>query len=143
MRYLTGSRAFFNSYEDFNSKDIDYVEIIDSEEFPRKRIIRDENGNSVHQWRRKDKEVMIQEIEAMPTSGAVVAFLIPEFANEIGLTINELKTLQEHIYRICELYPKYSYYKVIYDSYIINNSFMLTDEQRLNAYTKYRKYRPN
>ena len=65
-------------------------------------------------------------------------FLIPEFNNEIGFTIEHLKQLVPLIEKLDD---KHKYEKIIFDSYIENNSFTLTEEQRLKAYEEYKKYR--
>lgn len=139
MKCLTGSQRFFSKFEDFSPKDTDYLEILDTDEFDRKRLIRDSENHEVYQWKRKPKNILIEEVLNHPTSLAVCAFLIPEFANEIGLTIEDLTILKNNIQHIPS---KYSYYEVIYDAYIKNNSFTLTEEQLLEAYNVYKNPRP-
>ena len=53
-------------------------------------------------------------------------FLVPTFVEAIGFTIEDLKKLQP---LADNLDDKRKYEKVIYDSYIQNNDFALTDEQ--------------
>ena len=65
-------------------------------------------------------------------------YLIPEFCQEIGFTINDLPKIKPMIDR---LDIKHHYEKIIYDSYIENGAFILTDEQRDKAYQSYKQSR--
>lgn len=65
-------------------------------------------------------------------------FLVPEFNKEIGFTISHLKQLKP---LVDKLDNKHLYEKVIYDSYILNNDFYLTEDQLMQAYNEYKKYR--
>ena len=65
-------------------------------------------------------------------------FLIPEFNNEVGFTIEHLKKIGAVFDRIDD---KHRYEKIIYESYIENNGFFLTNEQKMKAYEEYKKYR--
>ena len=62
-----------------------------------------------------------------------------EFAGYIGLTREELKKLKPMFDSIDD---KHKYEKMIFDYYIENNGFFLTDEQRLRAYEEYKRKRP-
>ena len=62
-------------------------------------------------------------------------FLVPTFVEAIGFTIEDLKKLQP---LADNLDDKRKYEKVIYDSYIQNNDFALTDEQLQKAYLEYK-----
>lgn len=65
-------------------------------------------------------------------------FLVPEFVNEIGMTIEDLKQLEP---LAKALDTKHQYEKIIYDAYIENNKFELTEEQLNAAYSEYKKER--
>ena len=65
-------------------------------------------------------------------------FLVKEFIDETKLTIEQLKRLQPLVEKLDD---KHLYEKIIYDSYIINNDFYLTDQQLHLAYKEYIKYR--
>lgn len=62
-------------------------------------------------------------------------FLVPTFIEAIGFTIDDLKKLQP---LLDNLDDKHKYEKVIYNTYIQNNDFTLTDEQLQKAYLKYK-----
>lgn len=51
-------------------------------------------------------------------------FLVPTFIEAIGFTIDDLKKLQP---LLDNLDDKHKYEKVIYNTYIQNNDFTLTD----------------
>ena len=61
-------------------------------------------------------------------------FLVPAFAKEIGLTIDELKKLQP---LAAALDSKHHYQTIIFNYYLENGAFSLTDEQRAEAYDAY------
>lgn len=65
-------------------------------------------------------------------------FLIAEFNKEIRFTIDDLKKFEQIFDKMDE---KHMYEKIIYDSYIENGDFYLTDLQRDKAYKEYKKYR--
>lgn len=62
-------------------------------------------------------------------------FLVPEFVQEIGFTIEHLKKLKPLAEK---LDGRHKYEKVIYDAYIENGAFKLTEEQRSKAYEQYK-----
>lgn len=137
MRHLMGSRFFFSSMPNFTSHDTDFVELIDDKEVKEKRIIRGQ-GKDFIQLRRKDKEALIQDALNSQLSMVVGKFLIPSFNKEIGFTIEDLPRIKPLIDRIDD---KHKYEEIIYNAYITNNSFTLTEEQRKEAYALYKKYR--
>ena len=62
-------------------------------------------------------------------------FLVPEFCKEIGSTVEDLPKLAP---LISNLDTKHEYEKIIFDSYIQNGDFVLTQEQRDKAYESYK-----
>lgn len=138
MKFLVGSQYFFNKFEDFQPKDIDHLELVDNPTFFKNSLQITGQGKCLFQWRRmtSDEFVSITLKNNLPM--AIGKFLVPEFNKEIGFTIDHLKQLQP---LIDNLDDKHLYEKVIYDAYIQNNDFYLTDEQLLNSYKEYKKYR--
>lgn len=137
--FKIGSSIFFDSYSDYTQKDIDILAITDLPLF----------GKSMMNMKLKDKDIFFMCIEENSVmldktleSGVNMRagkFLSPEFAEYIGLTIEELKKLKPMFDDIDE---KHMYEKVIFDSYIKNNGFFLTNDQRLMAYEEYKRQRP-
>lgn len=134
---LMGSNYFFKDYKDFKSHDIDYIDIIETNEFKEKRVIRGQ-GKDYFYLKRKPKEQLIQDALKSELSMVVGKFLIPEFNKKICFTIDDLPKIKPLIDRLDE---KHIYEKIIYESYLENNSFTLTEDQRLKAYKKYKETR--
>jgi hypothetical protein len=65
-------------------------------------------------------------------------FLVPEFCAAIGFTIEDLPQLKP---LIDILDNKHKYEEIIFNSYLKNGSFTLTDEQRERAYKSYKNSR--
>lgn len=128
-----GSKYFFTQYADFTAKDTDYVELIDNPPFCKKRVVRGQ-GLDLIQLRNKPKEELIQDALEEPLALVVGKFLVPEFAQAIGLTIDDLPKLYPLITR---LDTKHQYERLIYTAYLENNCFCLTDAQRRLAYESY------
>jgi len=135
-----GSAYFFKRYDDFTSKDEDYVVIV--------------NENKDFKWSREKHfgnlcifevvkhapEEIIKNIEEEGIPMQIGKFLIPEFNEAIGFTPKQLPLLETLINKID---PKHSYEKIIYRAYKKNNSFKLTDKQRQTAYAEYKRTRQN
>lgn len=137
-RILMGSQYFFSCYDDFCSKDIDEIEIVETNEF---KYVRQLTGQGKCLFQLKKQETVDDYIDyALQSNLGMVAgkFLIPEFCEAIGLTINDLPKLKA---LINELDSKHKYEEIIFNSYIENNSFTLTEEQRKEAYKSYKESR--
>ena len=70
----------------------------------------------------------------------MIKFLNPEFCKHINFTVEELPVFQELIDTMDE---KHKYVKIIYDAYLKNKDFTLTNEQLNNAYIEYKREREN
>lgn len=137
-KILMGSNYFFSQYPDFHSKDIDVIELVDTDRFQWYRHLSG-RGKCLFQFRRLDKTQEYIDYALSSNQAMVVGkFLIPEFCEEIGFTINDLPQLQPLIDKLDD---KHYYEKIIYDSYIRNGSFTLTDGQREKAYQSYKRSR--
>lgn len=135
---LVGSNVFFKDIEGFNSKDTDILELVDNPtDFKYLRQFRFKD-KCVFQWRNMSVDEFIDAELLMNVPMSVCKFLCPEFIKLKGLTIEQLKRLQSLVDNMDE---KHMYLKTIYDSYIANNDFTLTDEQLNEAYKMYLKYR--
>ncbi len=133
--FKIGSRAFFEGMQGYEPKDTDELCIMD--EFVLK-------GNSLHAnglhgkdvffYRNMSKEAFINETLESSLAMKAGKFLVPEFAKHLGLTMDDLRTLEP---KIRQMDKKHSYEKVIFDSYLENGDFYLTDEQRKRAFEIY------
>lgn len=136
-RFLVGSNVFFRGYfEDFESKDVDSL-ILEDEPIGYKNVRQFHlKDRCIFQWRRMSKDEFINLSLERSLGMELGKFLVPEFAREIEMDINDLKRLQPLAEKLDQ---KHLYEKVIYDSYIENGCWFLTDEQRTEAYRVYKE----
>ena len=139
-RFTVGSRAFFSNYEDFTPHDTDILLLEDNptdyKYCSQLRI----KGNCYFRWKRMSKEEFIALHDEKASGLLLGKFLVPEFAKEIELTIEDLKRLSNLLEKLDD---KHTYEKIIYNSYLENGDFYLTDEQRKKAYDEYKEKRKN
>ena len=133
-----GSRYFFSCYDDFVSKDIDEIAIIDTNEFKQMKQITGRDRCLFLLKRHDSKEDYIDWALRSNTGMVIGKFLVSEFCEQIGFTVDDLPKLSPLLER---LDSKHLYEKVIFDSYIENHAFELTMEQRDRAYSMYRESR--
>ena len=139
-KFLIGSRYFFSCFEDFDSKDIDELEIIETDKFKYMRQLSG-LGKCLFQLKKySSKEEYISYALTQSLGMVVGKFLVPEFCEAIGFTIEDLPRMQPLIDKLDD---KHKYEKIIFDSYIKNGSFTLTTEQREEAYKNYKESRGN
>lgn len=137
-KFLMGSQYFFSCYDDFDSKDIDEIEIIETDDFSNKRQLTGQ-GRCLFQLKKQPSKEEYINYALQSSLGMVVGkFLIPEFCEAIGFTVEDLPRLKV---LIDQLDKKHKYEEIIFDSYIQNGSFTLTDEQRERAYKSYKESR--
>ena len=135
---LVGSNAFFKDIEGFTSKDIDILEFVDNPtDFKNVRQFKFPH-KCVFQWRKMPIGELIDITLFRNFPMEIGKFLVPEFIQEFKLSIDDLKRLKPIISKLDD---KHKYEEVIYNAYIENNDFVLTDEQRQEAYKVYNKYR--
>ena len=138
--FSIGSSVFFNRIEGFSPKDIDELCIMDR--FPLQGNVLHTflHGKDVFFYRDMDKEEFIKDALESEVPMRVGKFLVPDFAKYLGLTIDDLPRLKPLIDSIDE---KHDYEKIIYNAYIANGDFYLTNEQRQLAYNNYLQRRKN
>ena len=137
-KYLIGSQYFFSCYSDFVSKDLDELEIGENADFSQVRQITGQ-GKCLFQLKKHlSKEGYINWALKSQIGMVVGKFLVPEFCEAIGLGVEDLPRLKVLIERLDD---KHKYEEIIYNSYIENGSFTLTDNQRLDAYESYKNSR--
>lgn len=135
-QFDAGSAYFFYTYPDFKSKDIDIICITDDQNVPYWRLIRSPGIDRFYLLN-VTKEKHIQA--SLRRSGYFLGqFLIPEFNEYIGFTIEDLPRLEPLLGLLDE---KHQYEAIIYNSYLENGEFKLTQEQREQAYLSYKKSR--
>ena len=136
---LVGSCAFFSSFEDFSSKDKDYVQLFTDSPFKRDYFRLHNDKEDIFYYKDWPKEWFIENTLSRKKDAMIVGkFLVKEFADQIGFTIDDLKLFDEMFNNLDD---RHSYEKVIYDAYIENGEYRLTQEQLENAYDIYKKYK--
>ena len=138
MRILVGSMAFFGNIDGFHPKDRDYAVLVENAvgyRFTRQRIC---GAYDIFEYAKLPADEMVAYAVKAGLAMRLNAFLVPEFAREIGLEVPQLEGLRP----LAEsLDDKHRYLKVIYNAYLENGKFELTDGQRMEAYKAYKEAR--
>lgn len=132
LRFKVGSSYFFGD----QGTDIDEVEFEDSPRLYRNVMqFRKKDGKRcLFKWRKMTPDEFVEYTLNSKLPMEIGKFLVPEVAEFLGFTIEHLKQLAPVVDRLDD---KHKYEKVIYDAYLENGEFYLTDEQRNEAYTEY------
>lgn len=133
-KILVGSRAFFGGVNGFKSDNRNFVKLVTNSAPLRIESKLSVHGNIIYRLLREPASVMVQKAIESGNGLLFGNFIVPAFAKEIGLSIDDLKKLQP---LLSALNQKHSYQSVIYNYYLANGSFTLTDEQRAEAYSVY------
>jgi len=144
-KFLCGSNYFFGRYKDYNLHDYDYIIIKeDDESGDDYKDIHDIKRNiDYFIWKKKTPDWhvnrLLNEVRFPPDIGHL---LIPGVNKLLGITIDHLKKLAPILDELWDdYYGLYNYDKIIYEAYIKNNAFILTNDQRLHAYKVYKEAR--
>lgn len=135
---IIGSTYFFSCYEDFKPHDIDELEIIETDEFKQTRQFTGLGRCLFQMKKHSSKEEYIDWAIKSPIGMTVGKFLVPEFCEAIGFTVDDLPRVRVLIDRLDKTHK---YEEIIYNSYLENGSFTLTEEQRAKAYESYKNSR--
>lgn len=134
-----GSSVFFKDFPDYKSHDVDKLCIMDTFPIKGTNVLNlKKDGEDVFFYKSLSKSEFIGDALNSNVPMRVGKFLVPEFVKYLNLTIEDLKSLHSLIENIDE---KHKYEQIIYDAYIENGDFYLTDEQRRKAYELYKKLR--
>lgn len=133
-----GSNAFFSSFSDFNPKDEDILVIVDESLDGKNCFAFRRNGKDVFFYKNDTKENYINSTINSNDNIKAGKFLVPDFADYIKMTIEDLKLLKNCFYNMDD---KHKYECIIYESYVYNNGFFLTKEQLNRAYKSYKESR--
>ena len=139
-KILVGSRAFFNRCPDFHSKDTDYLILVNKGngfDFVRQISMQD---MCIFEFVRRPKQEMIDYALTHGVPMQVGKFLVKKFAEEIGLTIEDLKQLQP---LIDKLDTQHEYERIIYEYIMENGSWDIPIDIRDAAYKAYKSTRSN
>lgn len=137
-KIMVGSKAFFGKLEGFESKDTDYIELIEEPQgFKWRREIR-MRGIDTFQYKKESPAEMVRRTVESGDPLLVGKFLVPDFAAAIGATPQDLAPLEQMLERLDE---KHRYVAYIFRAVQKNGTFDLTDEQRREAYHIYTEAR--
>lgn len=136
--FLVGSTYFFKNIKDFKSKDIDRVILIDNP--VGFKFVRQTSGcgSCLFEWKRMSAEQFLKHTLKTQLPMSVGKFLVKEFCDEIGFTFEQLKQLAPIFEKLDE---RHQYEKIIFDAYMKNGEYKLTEYQLNKAYGNYKKVR--
>lgn len=138
-KFSIGSQVFFAGLDGYDPKDYDYLYIMEGFDLPGTNTIRVHEGKEDKLlFRDMQKQGFIDDALNSNLPMKAGKFLVPEFNEYIGFTIEDLKSIR-HIFENID--DKHKYELDICDAYIENNSFTLNDKQRQKAFNTYKKYR--
>lgn len=137
-KLLIGSQYFFSCYDDFHSKDIDQLAFVDTNEFNHMRQVTGQGKCLFQMKRHSSKEAYIEWALKSQLGMVVGKFLVPEFCAAIGFTIEDLPQMKVLIDKLDD---KHKYEEIIFNSYMENGNFTLTEAQRDLAYQSYKMTR--
>ena len=141
-KIVIGSYPFFHTYPDYNSHDFDIIVFEQNpkgfKDFMNIRLFNQKSDTFYYRDMDKDEFIQyeLKKIEKMPMSAG--KFLVPELCQYKGITLEDLKLFESAFNNIDE---GHKYEQIIYQSYLENNDFILTPEQRDKAYQVYKEAR--
>lgn len=135
-KILVGSRAFFGGYEDFKSKDRDYLELVENPKDFQWRREQSLRGVCTFSYKLEPAADMVRRTLESGDALLVGKFLVPEVAEAIGATVADILPLET---LLPNLDKRHKYVAVIFEAVKQNNSFVLTEEQRDEAYEVYKQ----
>ena len=136
QRFRVGSQAFFSNMPGFTPGDLDELEFEEQPKLFRNfmQFRKKDKTYCLFIWRKMSADEFVEYTLNSKLPMELGKFLVPEVAEYLGFTIEHLKKLEPVVNRLDR---KHRYEQIIYDSYISNNGFYLTDEQRNIAFEEY------
>lgn len=138
-KFTIGSKVFFSSINEFIPHDDDTLCIMDEWELQNTNVLRSyKDKQDTFYFKNMSLQEFIDDTLNCNTPMRAGKFLVPEFAQYLNMTIDDLKKLKPLFDKIDN---KHKYEKIIYESYIENDGFYLTKKQIQKAYDEYKQYR--
>lgn len=137
QRFKVGSQAFFDCMPGFKPGDIDEIEFEENPKLYKNfmQFRKKDKTRCLFKWRKMSVEEFIEYTLNTKLPMEVGKFLVPEVAEYLGFTIDDLRRLAPIIARLDE---KHKYEQIIFESYLENGCFELTYDQRSRAYEAYK-----
>lgn len=136
---MVGSKAFFGGYKDFHSKDVDYLEIVDSGDFEWRSEF-SMRGMCTFKYKKEPIEDLVRKTIETGDALLIGKFLLPEVSKVLGYEVKDILPLESLLPFLDE---KHKYIESIFMAVKENNSFELSQEQLDAAYEIYKKAREN
>jgi len=135
-----GSKHFFENIEGYVQKDNDILVIMDDWKPTSTNVLnlKDKKGNDIFFYKNMCKEDFINDTLQSGVPMRCGKFLVKEFNEYIGFTIDDLKKLDK---MFKQMDKKHSYEKHIYECFIKNNCFELEKKQLYECYEIYQNSR--
>ena len=139
-RFKVGSRAFFEGMPGFEPNDLDEVEFEDEPVLYRDKMqFRKKDGTRcLFKWRRMSADEFVEHALRSDLPMEAGKFLVPEVAEYLGITMDHLKKLGPVFERMDD---RHAYERSIFEAYVKNNAFELTEYQKAYSYGLYIKTR--
>lgn len=135
--FLVGSDVFFGKMSDYVTHGYSLLYFDDNPDYEIETSYM-EGNNHILRWRNIGKEQLIFYHQNCWNGRYIGKFLVPEVAEYLQFTIEDLKQIGNLVNCLDE---RHLYEKIIYDAYIENNGFFMTDEQLNAAYAEYKRER--
>ena len=136
-KFKMGSSYFFHSIPGFKSKDADELILMDNWVVPNTNVLNcrsNISGKDIFFFKNMSKTEFLEDALRSKVPMRAGKFLVKEFAEHLGMTIQDLEKLEPLFLAMDE---KHTYEKLIYDAYIANQGWFLTDDQLADAYKEY------
>lgn len=135
-KILTGSRAFFNEFEDFNPHDTDYILLFKTSA----DIYKVAKSGNIDYFYKTEENFLKNLYNDLKNNKfnkmCICSVLVPSIQRYFNYTLDDIKFIEEFIPLLDD---KHKYLGIIYNSYKENNKFELTKKQLNTAYKSYKK----
>ena len=133
--FTVGSQAFFKDKPDFKPHDKDLLMIVDEGNgFKFSKQLSTGSTCYIYLVKHSVKDILNFVLQDKVTPLQVCKFFVPEVSEFLGMTLANFKKLEP---KVRKLTGKHQYYQIIFDAYVANGSFALSEEQLEEAYASY------
>lgn len=139
IEITVGSSYFFNSLDEHHDLHVDKIALVDNTTNGWWKYIDVYGGATHYEWQKHTIGEWVDKLTSTNDNIRVSTFLVPDFINQIkdNLTIEEYFNKIKPLFNNLE--DKYSWVVYVYNAYLNNKAFVLTDAQRESAYKMYKE----
>lgn len=138
IKILVGSRAFFDGMKGFQSKDRDFLVLVEKPQGFNWRREQSVRGICTFEYKLGTPAEMVAKTLEVGDPLLIGKFLVPEVADVLGTTVEDILPLETLLPKLDD---KHQYEAVIFNAIKANGAFTLTDEQRKEAFHVYQAAR--